>query len=172
MSFVEPFDRRHVANDAIQTIRSRFFAQNELLKYLEQCEHLSEFRCFLVYDPKLFTVDPPMEPIDEEIDPNKDEEQERIRIASAKHVRELMQYVFYKSKEVEIKELLPRVDEFFQNFDASFRIQRAFDYLYFATAKEQIDPVVFKLSTGLHVCELTEVSLRQCVEQIRNAELS
>lgn len=146
-------------NKLIQGLRESVIGQlasdfHELLDD-DQIEHLREYRCLYVFHPKIFESR-------QRIHKNfESEEQQRVM----DDFESLIRIIEMKK---ESRGAFEAAKQFFEaHFDESYHFPRLVDSVFFIKGDHKLEPVVFKLTTGLSFYE-AEISLYDLVKSYQH----
>lgn len=152
MSF-ETYDKDKLFASILDTLRSRVADYDRLIE-LDDIEFLRDVKCIYVYHPELFDE---RENKWRKMPDAADEVTDR----TFREFESLMRIIELKQR---YKINFEEATKFFTEYCAfSHGFPRLVDHIFFIIPHTAIDPLVFKLATGLHIYEVKEISLYDLV---------
>ncbi len=150
----EDYDKEKLIN-SVKTSVLDSLDNFDKLQELDNIEFLHDFKCIYVYHPEVYA-----ERIDSRNYWRTDAD---VSNPIMRDFEVLMRIIELKTK---YAPNFADATKFFDGYcEMSFPIARVTDYIYFIKPHTSIDPVVFKLSTGLHLYEMPEISLYELIKK-------
>ncbi len=150
----EDYDKEKLVN-SIRTSVLDSLDNFDKLQELDDLEFLQDFKCIYVYHPEIYV---------------ERHETRNYWQSAGSDTRTIMRDFDVLMRIIELKtKYSPNFAEATKFFDeyceVSYPIARVTDYIYFIKPQTTIDSVVFKLSTGLHLHDMPEISLYELIKK-------